>query len=574
MANPDRQLKPKVHRSEQDVQNSSFDETFQVSTVELLAYNSNSNSLDRVQINNSGEILTNASLTGSGGDGAILDGASSLIKATVLDYTNSNPLAVRLTDTNGDYIAAGAGTQYTEDAAAAANPVGTALNLVRDDARGGSLTTTDGDNVAARGTNAGELYVKHVDSIAVTNSGLTELAAAINASSQVDVNIAASGATVPVSNAGLTALNGAISGTEVQVDVLTMPTTTVQATNLDIRDLSSASDSVTAETELTTADLDTGAGTDTRAVVGLVGTASGGGQLIPGSATDGLLVNLGANNDVTVTGSVTANAGTNLNTSTLALESGGNLATATTSLGVIDDWDESDRAKVNPIVGQAGVQGGSGAVSTTTQRVVLATDVALPAGTNAIGKLAANSGVDIGDVDVTSIIPGTATTSLGKAEDGGHTTGDTGVAIWGVRNNTPNSAATNADADYSQLSTDMVGGIRTALYETDFAVLGTNHVKKYYTNSGAVTDGIVWSPAAGKRWYVTDIFINVSAAATVTLEDDLAAGDSVVWKAELAANSGWSHHYGTPLFSGEDAADLLITTSAGNVYVSITGYEI
>ena len=32
---------------------------------------------------------------------------------------------------------------------------------------------------------------------------------------------------------------------------------------------------------------------------------------------------------------------------------------------------------------------------------------ALPAGTNAIGKLAANSGVDIGDVDVTSIAAGT-----------------------------------------------------------------------------------------------------------------------------------------------------------------------
>ena len=36
-----------------------------------------------------------------------------------------------------------------------------------------------------------------------------------------------------------------------------------------------------------------------------------------GSATDGVLVNLGTNNDVTVTGSVTANAGTNLNTSAL-----------------------------------------------------------------------------------------------------------------------------------------------------------------------------------------------------------------------------------------------------------------
>lgn len=111
-----------------------------------------------------------------------------------------------------------------------------------------------------------------------------------------------------------------------------------------------------------------------------------------GDSTDGTLVNLGANNDVTVTGTVTANAGTNLNTSALALESGGNLAASATSLAAIDDWDESDRAKVNPIVGQAGVAAGSGVVGVTTQRVVLATDVALPAGTNVIGHVIADSG--------------------------------------------------------------------------------------------------------------------------------------------------------------------------------------
>ena len=102
----------------------------------------------------------------------------------------------------------------------------------------------------------------------------------------------------------------------------------------------------------------------------------------------------------------------------------------------------------------------------------------------------------------------------------------------------------------------------------------TNHVKKYYTNVGAVTDGIVWSPAVGKRWYITDIFISISEAATITLEDDLTTGDSVVWKAELVANSGWSHSFTTPLFSGEDGADLLITTDAGNIYITIAGYEI
>lgn len=48
--------------------------------------------------------------------------------------------------------------------------------------------------------------------------------------------------------------------------------------------------------------------------------------------------------------------------------------TQSASLGVIDDWDESDRAKVNPIVGQAGVAGGAGSVGATTQRTTLASD--------------------------------------------------------------------------------------------------------------------------------------------------------------------------------------------------------
>lgn len=104
----------------------------------------------------------------------------------------------------------------------------------------------------------------------------------------------------------------------------------------------------------------------------------------------------------------------------------------------------------------------------------------------------------------------------------------------------------------------------------------TNYARKYYTNAGAVTDGIIWSPASGKRWHVVTMYINTSAAATITLEDDKAGGDDPVWKGELAANSGvvlqFSEKY--PMASGEDAADLLITTSAGNVYVTCVGYEI
>jgi len=67
-------------------------------------------------------------------------------------------------------------------------------------------------------------------------------------------------------------------------------------------------------------------------------------------------------------------------------------------LTTVAGWDESARAKVNPIVGQAGVQGNSGTVSANTQRVVLATDVALPAGTNLLGK----TGVDQTSLGVTN----------------------------------------------------------------------------------------------------------------------------------------------------------------------------
>ncbi len=48
--------------------------------------------------------------------------------------------------------------------------------------------------------------------------------------------------------------------------------------------------------------------------------------------------------------------------------------TQTASLSVLDDWDEANRAAVNTIAGQVGVQGGSGALNALTQRVVLATD--------------------------------------------------------------------------------------------------------------------------------------------------------------------------------------------------------
>lgn len=83
---------------------------------------------------------------------------------------------------------------------------------------------------------------------------------------------------------------------------------------------------------------------------------------------------------------------------------------------------------------------------------------ALPAGTNAIGKLAANSGVDIGDVDVTSVAPGSGATNLGKAEDAAHSSGDTGVYALAVRDDSL-AAHSGTDGDYESLHTDADGAL-------------------------------------------------------------------------------------------------------------------
>lgn len=55
------------------------------------------------------------------------------------------------------------GTQYTEDAAAAANPVGNMLIAVRRDTLSASEVSTDGDNIALKATSKGELHVKAAD---------------------------------------------------------------------------------------------------------------------------------------------------------------------------------------------------------------------------------------------------------------------------------------------------------------------------------------------------------------------------------------------------------------------------
>ncbi len=180
------------------------------------------------------------------------------------------------------------------------------------------------------------------------------------------------------------------------------------------------------------------------------------------------------------------------------------------------------------------------AVSTQMQVDVVA---ALPAGTNGIGKLTANSGVDIGDVDVTSVVPGVAATSLGKAEDAAHSSGDVGVMALAVRDDTL-AAASGSEGDYEPLHTNLNG----ALYTETIPGAAWS---AYEDETGAATDDeLVAAPGAGLSLYVTDIVVTNDATAAITIKfmEDTASAKTQktgVWK--IPASGGIVVNLRTPI---------------------------
>ena len=122
-------------------------------------------------------------------------------------------------------------------------------------------------------------------------------------------------------------------------------------------------------------------------------------------------------------------------------------------------------AETTKVIGTVNIAAAQTLATVTTVGTVSAVTAisnALPAGTNAIGKLAANTGVDIGDVDVTSVIPGTTATSLGKAEDAAHTSGDTGVMALAVRRDADTTLA-DTTGDYAPLQVNAAGSLKVAI---------------------------------------------------------------------------------------------------------------
>ena len=159
----------------------------------------------------------------------------------------------------------------------------------------------------------------------------------------------------------------------------------------------------------------------------------------------------------------------------------------------------------------------------------------LPAGTNAIGKLAANSGVDIGDVDVTSLIPGSGATNLGKAQDVAAGANDVGVAILAVRDDVQ-AAMTPADGDYSTLRTDKFGALKTTAKPD-----ATSETKRVIID-GVIGDKEIVALASGKKIRVLS-FVLISAGGGTARFESGPGGAALTGEMALIASSGLTAPY-------------------------------
>lgn len=438
--------------------------------------------------------------------------------------------------------------------------------------------------------------------VAVTHAALTELAAAIDTEVQVDIvssalpSGAATSAKQDTQTTALQAiqtaveiLDNTVGGNELQVDIVssalpsgasTLAEQQTQTTALQLID-----DAVFVD------DADWTDNTSKHISIGGVYQSS------PHTVTDGDVspALMDANGRLIV--AATDNGGSLTVDGTVAATQSGTWNVTNVSGTVSLPTGAATSAKQDTVIGHLdGVEGllttidaDTGTIAGAVSGSEMQVDVvgALPAGTNNIGDVdvltlpalpAGNN--NIGDVDIATIAAGdnnignvdivtmpnvtlaASTNNIGDVDILSIAAGDNNIGNVDVVTLPALAAGTNEIGSLLPPDTDVTAH--------------TNYAKKYYTNSGAVTDGIVWSPAAGKRYHVVSMFINTSAAATVTFEDDKAGGDEAIMKMELAANSGMTINFGEqyPLASGEDAADLLVTTSAGNIYITVTGYEI
>jgi len=308
------------------------------------------------------------------------------------------------------------------------------------------------------------------------------------------------------------------------------------------------------------------------AIVSVNGTVTVGSHAVTNAGTFAVQSTLEANSgtdigDVDVLSIVAGTGATNLGKAEDASHSSGDTGvmslsvrknTAAATSGADGDYqplitDTNGRLHVNDVNTAAAISGSELQVDVVAS---------LPAGTNAIGKLAANSGVDIGDTDVLSIIAGTGATNLGKAVDSAAGGTDTGVAMLAVRDD--EKAALVADGDYIVPRADRFGALRvTGLPDA------TSEIK--YAKVDAASSGnntLIAAAGGGIKIRVLSVFMISAGTCTARFENG-AGGTALTGQMSLVANSGFVLPYNEGgWFETSDNTLLNLELSAG---VSVDG---
>jgi hypothetical protein len=136
--------------------------------------------------------------------------------------------------------------------------------------------------------------------------------------------------------------------------------------------------------------------------------------------------------------------------------------------------------------------------------------------------------------------PGVAATSLGKAEDAPHTSGDVGVLLLGVRNDN-STTLTTTDLDYSGIAVDLAGRVLIRGHVSEDSALSSGNPLIVVGAQRTDTDATQTSASGDAGFFITDSAGRLKAVSPITTPTVSAPAADARASASIALASGFRH---------------------------------
>lgn len=433
--------------------------------------------------------------------------------------------------------------------------------------------------------------------MAVTHAALTELAAAINVSSQMDVNIAASGATVPVSNTGLTELAAAINASsQMDVNIAASGATLTVASHA----VTNAGTFAVQASQSGTWTVQPGNTANTTPwLVAVDGTVTVGSHAVTNAGTFAVQVDGSALTalqliDDVVFAEDTAAQAADKGVAILAVRRDADTSLVDTT----NDYaplqvDANGYLKVeifdgggSHTVDNAGTfavqaaQSGTWNVGTVTTLTTITDAVAvtnaglteLAAAINGSSQLDVNIAASGATLTVAShAVTNAGTFAVQAAGDVAHDTGDSGAPVKVGAKAT--SAITGITAVANNDRTQLYAGLDGVLITRENA-----NLESLSRGTAAITDGsstsVIAAAGAGIKTYITDVIISNSSATYVTVDIRDGTAGSVMATFPAPATSGCVHKLGSPIAGTANTAVAADPSAAAStVTITLLGFK-